>query len=216
MGSESKSNWGKTALKLFGVGKSQTPAELRDEDDSKLPFGLRTQMLSEPKALMYRALVAASAADAVVFAKVRLSDFLFVSGGGDDLKHAIKMDRKFVDFLLCDPFSMQPLLVIELGIPTEDGEKAKTRDPFITRALKTSGIKLLKVEARPSYPVRDLRDMLLPYIKQQREASRRPASNSSASNSSASNSTAATSRAATSTSDDSQSDAANEHAKNVS
>lgn len=195
---ESKSNWGKAALKLFGVGKNQTPAELPDEDDSKLPFGLRSQMLSEPKALMYRALVAAAASDAVVFAKVRLSDFLFVSGGGDDLKHAIKMDRKFVDFLLCDPFSMQPLLVIELGIPTEEGEKPQTRDPFITRALKTSGIKLLKVEARPSYPVREFRDMLLPYIKQQRKGSQRPIQTS------------------TSTPDDSSANETGEHAKKVS
>ena len=175
MKSESKMNWGKAALKIFGVGKNQEELSL-DDDDSKLPFGLRSQMLSEPKALMYRALVASAAADAVVFAKVRLSDFLFVAGGGDDLKHAIKMDRKFVDFLLCDPFSMQPLLVIELGMPVSDGEKQKTRDPFITRALKTSGIKLLKVEARQSYPVRELRDLMLPYIQRQREVVQRPAS----------------------------------------
>lgn len=169
MESESKKSWGKAALKLLGVGTSSRDEGNREDEDSKLPFGLRSQMLSEPYALMYRALVATAAADAVVFAKVRLSDFLFVTGGGDDLKHAIKMDRKFVDFLLCDPFSMQPLVVVELRIPPKDGAKPRTRDPFITRALKTSGIKLLRVDARASYPVRDMRDLLLPYIKQQRQ-----------------------------------------------
>ena len=174
MKSELKTNWGKAALKIFGAIKNREDKS-QDDDDSNLPFGLRSQMLSEPKALMYRALVASVASHAVVFPKVRLSDFLFVSGGGDDLRHAIKMDRKYVDFLLCDPFSMQPLLVIELGIPESEGKKRRTRDPFITRALKTSGIKLLKVEAKGSYPVRELRELLLPYIEQQRDVVQRPA-----------------------------------------
>ena len=121
-------------------------------------------MMSDDKAVLYRALVAALAADAVIFAKVRLADFLFVVNGGNDLKHAIKMDRKHVDFLLCDPFTMHPVAVVELTYPEEPNEKPLQRDPFVTRALKTAGISLLKVEQRPSYPIHELRNAMLSKI----------------------------------------------------
>lgn len=170
MDQNSTPQWGKAALELFGVSSSEQPVRRLADPDKKgtsdqLPFGLRSHMLSQQKALLYRALVAAMAADAVVFAKVRLADFLFVSGGGEDLKHAIKMDRKFVDFLLCDPFSMQPLAVIELSVPQQEGSKPQSRDPFITRALKTASISLLKVESRDSYPVQQLRELILPRVQ---------------------------------------------------
>lgn len=168
---ESSATWRDAALKLIGASSSTSAEKKEDvDDDSELPFGLRSHMLSESHALLYRALVAALAAEAVVFAKVRLADFLYVSGGGDDLKHAIKMDRKFVDFLLCDPFTMQPLAVIELkrsGNPDEQ----RSRDPFIARALKTAEITMLRIEARNSYPVAELRSALLPKIEAQHKAS---------------------------------------------
>lgn len=177
MDQDSTPKWGKAALKLFGVGTTTQPVRrlaapenLTDTKDAgdELPFGLRSHMLSQQSALLYRALVAAMAADAVVFAKVRLADFLFVSGG-ENLKHAVKMDRKYVDFLLCDPFSMQPLAVIELSFPVETGEKPKSRDPFVSRALKTAGIPLLKIEARQSYPVQQLRGVLLPRVQNKQQ-----------------------------------------------
>ena len=169
MNHESVPQWGKAALKLLGVANEESNSD-SEGGNTELPFGLRTHMLSEQKALLYRALVAAMAADAVVFAKVRLSDFLFVSGGGDDLKHAIKMDRKYVDFLLCDPFSMQPLAVVESVFPLQRGEKRRPRDPFVTRALKTAGITLLKIETRPGYPIEELRELLLPKIGPKQQA----------------------------------------------
>lgn len=171
LNSESVSQWGKAALKLLGVS-NKSELESEETDDSALPFGLRTQMMAEDKAILYRALVAALAADAVVFSKVRLADFLFVVGGGDDLKHAIKMDRKYVDFLLCDPFSMQPIAVVELTYPVNESEKTPVRDPFVTRALKTAGISLLKIQACPSYPVQELRRLILAKIQKQLESTR--------------------------------------------
>ncbi|NND97381.1 MAG: DUF2726 domain-containing protein [Pirellulaceae bacterium] len=177
MDHDSVSQWGKAALNLLGIATEQEQTASSQEQSGPaiaLPFALRSQMLCEQKATLYRALVAAVASDAVVFAKVRLADFVRIPDqfGDDDganrdvnLVHAIKLDRKYVDFLLCDPFTMQPLAVVELADATETDPTGRSRDPFVNRAVKATGIKLLKVQTRTDYPIGHLRRLLLPKLR---------------------------------------------------
>ena len=152
----------------FRRGRNEQPADapMSQADaaiDVPLKVAVRPNLLSDPDSHLFHALVSAMAADAFVMPKARLSDFLYLDGASKQLDHAIKMDRKWVDFLLCDPFSMRPLAVIErVDSDAEDAPvTTPRRDPFIAEALHQAGIVLLKVKPRRSYPIHQLRKLIL-------------------------------------------------------
>ncbi|QDT08896.1 DUF2726 domain-containing protein [Planctomycetes bacterium K23_9] len=145
-------------------GTESDAAEQLPTNES-LALSQRANVLSESHALLYRALANAMGTDCAIFAKSRLSDFLALRDGGKDLKLAIKMDRKYVDFMLCDPSSMQPIAAVQLVLNPKDKPGARPPvDPFIAQALRAAGIKLLRIDARKNYCSDELRKALLPKV----------------------------------------------------
>ncbi len=62
-----------------------------------------------------------------------------------------KIDRKSVDFVLCNPSTLKPQLIIELDDKSHTREDRKTRDDFVNNALKAAGIPLLRIPAASHY-----------------------------------------------------------------
>ncbi|MGB7344763.1 MAG: DUF2726 domain-containing protein [Pirellulaceae bacterium] len=158
---------GRAARRFFQFGENENASSGEElANESSLKLKLRPEVLSPTQAKLYRSLVAAISADAVVFAKVRLSNFLIVSAGGGGLELGLKMDRKCVDFLLCDPFTMKPLAVVELVEPVKSPtqQASQPKDLFITRVLHNARIKHLRIEARSHYPIEELRKILFSKI----------------------------------------------------
>lgn len=161
------SRLGKTFPRFSGEKNHTTlkSANGGSDVDCVASLSLRETVLLERQAVLYRSLVSALSTDAVVFAKVRLADFLKLDNGGNDLKFAIKMDRKFVDFLLCDPQTMKPLAVVEMSSsPTKSDSRSQTKDPFVMQSLRSAKVKLLRIEARSHYAIDELRTLLLDKI----------------------------------------------------
>jgi hypothetical protein len=134
------------------------------DEDTPMQVIARPELLGEKDSILFRSLVAAFVADAIVIPKARLSDFLSLSKGPGQLKHAIRMDRKWVDFLICDPFSMQPLAVIQRVESEAPIANARQRDPFIAEAIKQADIVMLRIKTRQNYPANKLRELILPKI----------------------------------------------------
>jgi hypothetical protein len=146
----------KTALKLLGSRVEET---VRVEKEPT--FGHRPSILSAEETAAYRALVAAGENRLAVFPKMHLVDFLYVHDGVQRIEDAVRMDRKRVDFLLCDAETMRPLAVVDLFSLEAKGSHRQNEDPFVVRALADCGLSCFRIEARTSYPIDDLRNRLV-------------------------------------------------------
>ena len=144
------------AIKLLG-----SLAEGSRRERSSTIFQVRPQFLASHWQAAYHALVAAGDGMILVFPKVHLVDFLYVRDGAAQISDAIRMDRKNVDFLLCDAKTMEPKAVIELFSSDRKRTYKSHQDPFVSRVLSSSGLASFRIEARDSYPVEELRERLM-------------------------------------------------------
>jgi len=160
---------------LRGLGLSQSAADdivdrildfLSDEDERKpqtvFPYALRDDFLSKAELNFYRVLVGVVSPDVTVLTKVSLGD-LFYAKSGDSSEWRIytnKIDRKHVDFLLCDRQTMQPLAGIELDDRSHQRADRQERDAFVDQVFEVTGLPLHRVRVQRSYALTELRALL--------------------------------------------------------
>jgi len=134
-------------LALFGI----KPGAAKGAGTSALPYRLRDDFLSKGEFAFYQALRRAVDGKAVVCPKVNLADIFFVSRPNENQSYRNKIDRKHVDFLLCDPTTMQPLAGVELDDSSHARQDRQDRDKFVDQVFQTAGLPLVHVIARSSY-----------------------------------------------------------------
>ena len=93
-----------------------------------------------------------------VMCQIRLADLLYVAKGTEQSQsHRNRIDRKTVDFVICDEQALRPMLVIELDDATHERADRVGRDEFVDRALAAAGLAILHVRAARGYDVETLR-----------------------------------------------------------
>jgi hypothetical protein len=103
---------------------------------------------------------------AVICPKVALGD-LFFAKTGDPRQNRIctnRIDRKHVDFLLCDPQTMRPLAGIELDDKSHQRADRQARDEFVDRVFAAAKLPMVRVPARHAYSASELATLLRPYV----------------------------------------------------
>lgn len=130
----------------------------------ELPYRLREPFLSPAELTFYHALVAAAGDAAVVCAKVRVGDILMVKDRRANMGHANRIERKHVDFLLCDPRTMTPLCVVELDDSSHKRADRSERDTMLDEAYAVAGLNVLHITAKRSYHVVELATQLRPKL----------------------------------------------------
>jgi predicted RNA-binding Zn-ribbon protein involved in translation (DUF1610 family) len=95
--------------------------------------------------------------------KVGLGDLFYPQSGdyGQNTAYRNRIDRKHVDFLLCDPLTVRPILGIELDDKSHQREDRKERDIFVNGVFNAVGLPLARVSVRSSYPTDKLKNLLL-------------------------------------------------------
>ena len=149
-------------LRLFGGSAS---VETGATSTESLPYRLRDDFLSPAELAFYRALVTSVAGEATVLTKVNLADLFFVSQPRENAAYRNRIDRKHVDFLLCDATTMRPLVGIELDDRSHEATKRQERDRFVERVFDTAGLPLVRVPLRSGYSVNELRSVLAPHVR---------------------------------------------------
>ncbi|MDO9556574.1 MAG: DUF2726 domain-containing protein [Coriobacteriia bacterium] len=145
-------------LRLFGIGPA-TPAQT-----GPLPYRLRDDFLSPSELSFYRVLASAVGDRALVCPKVNLADLFFVVKPNENQAYRNKIDRKHVDFLLCDPQSLCPLVGVELDDKSHQREDRQARDEFVNQVFAAAGLPLLHVPAQAGYSATALAASLSPYM----------------------------------------------------
>ena len=126
------------------------------------PYHLRDDFLSPAELNFYRVLQTAVSDWAVVFTKVSLGDLFFAQAGDRSKNQAYrnKIDRKHVDFLLCDPQTIKPILGVELDDKSHQRPDRQKRDVFVNGVFSAASLPLAHVQVQRNYSAKKLDQFL--------------------------------------------------------
>ena len=146
-------------FKLFGIGGPSQPTTEASQTEA-LPYRQRDNFLSPAELSFFHVLRQVAANHFHVCAKVRVSDLLYVVQRRRNMGHANRIDRKHVDFVLCNPKTMQPALVVELDDSTHQRKDRQERDELIDAAFAVAELPILHVPCRSGYNHEEIKQLI--------------------------------------------------------
>lgn len=143
--------------------------ESKDEQARKaeFPYHLRDDFLSPAERSFFKVLREVVGERAILCTKVGLSDLFWVKHS-DPSRFRIytnKIDRKHVDFVLCDPATLQPLVALELDDKSHKRPDRQERDAFVDQVFEVAGLPLLHIPAKRGYRTEEIAASLSPYLE---------------------------------------------------
>jgi hypothetical protein len=130
----------------------------------ELPYRLRDDFLSAAEFSFYKVLAGAVGERAVICPKVNLADLFYVVRPNENQTYRNKIDRKHVDFVLCEPVTMRPRCAIELDDASHGRRDRQERDAFVDEVFEVAGLPLVRVPAKASYKPAGLLAIVEPYL----------------------------------------------------
>lgn len=98
-----------------------------------------------------------------VFGKVRVADLLEPqpSNNRSEWKKAFnKISAKHFDYVICTSDTLSPVCAVELDDQSHNQKKRQQRDELLESACRDAGLPLLRVPAKRSYKVEELKALL--------------------------------------------------------
>lgn len=129
---------------------------------TRLPYRVRDDFLSPAEIAFFKVLQLAVGPSYLIFAKVRLADIFYVPNRNANLGHENRIRQKHIDFLLCHPDSLRPVLGIELDDSSHQRPTRRQRDHLVAGVFAAADLPLRRIPARRTYDVKELRDVLGP------------------------------------------------------
>jgi hypothetical protein len=147
---------------LIAIIQSWLTTNEAGQTEPQFPYHLRKNFLSPAELNFYQVLQTAVSDWAILLIKVNLGDLFCVSTGdyGQNMAYRNRINRKHVDFLLCDPATLRPLLAIELDDSSHNRPDRKQRDQFVDAVFAAARLPLVHVPVSHSYPTKKLRTFL--------------------------------------------------------
>lgn len=144
------------------LGLKEQPDDAGAQD---LPYYRKNYLLTKAEASFYHALLAEMPEGFAVMCKVRLLDVVGVNRGSGSQAALNRVDRKHLDFVICERESLRPRLAIELDDASHQSEKAQARDAFIEQVLGKVELPLYRPRAARSYSPAELRGDLVSFLQ---------------------------------------------------
>lgn len=154
-----------TAADLSGLAPTVTlppplPPQMDIHAGEQAQFGRKASILTQPEGRLYRSLLLATGSDYTVMSKVRLWDFLWLVNEPPERKqHLGRLSCRHVDFLLCEPLNLKPLLVIELDDYSHKKPEAIEADRYKDELFAAARLPILRLP-NPNILPRQLRDKI--------------------------------------------------------
>jgi hypothetical protein len=145
-------------LRLLGIRTQQA------QTVESLPYRRRDDFLSPSEISFYHVLLSIVGNQATVCPKVGLTDLFFVARPNENQAYRNQIAQKHLDFLLCAPKSMRPLVGIELDDTSHARADREERDEFVDKVFQVAGLPLLHVQAQSSYNANELSSRLAQYL----------------------------------------------------
>jgi len=124
-------------------------------------FGRKASVLTKAEQRFYHSLLLAAGSRYTILPKVRLWDFIWLVNDPPDRKQYLnRLSCRHVDFLLCEPGTLAPWLVIELHDRSHQRPEAQAADKFKDELFEAVGLPLLRIELQPGYRSALLREQI--------------------------------------------------------
>ncbi len=147
-------------LDLLSPSDDKAPAQ------AEFPYLARDDFLSPAEQSFYLVLKSAVSEWALICPKVALGD-LFYATSSDPSKFRTltnRIDRKHVDFLLCELKTVKPLLGIELDDKSHQRADRQKRDEIVQQVFSAAKLPLVRIPVRPAYAVAELNTLLRQHV----------------------------------------------------
>lgn len=146
---------------------------LSDKETAKkreYPYFL-SRFLSPAEISFYHVLRNGVSEWAVICPKVRLGDIFYAKTGdrGKTTGYRNRIDRKHIDFLLCDPKTMVPILGIELDDKSHQRKDRQARDNLVNNVFKAAKLPLARIPVKYSYDVKKVEKYLKGMVDKKEE-----------------------------------------------
>lgn len=127
----------------------------------RLPYTPRKSLLTKTEIRFYKSLQKAVLDDWEVFVMVRIADLIRVEPQTRNYRGWLnKILAKHIDFVLCKPGTLEPVVCIELDDPSHNRPERIERDEFVNHAFESAGLPLIRIETQPQYKSREIRDLI--------------------------------------------------------
>jgi hypothetical protein len=150
----------------------------KDEKSSKIeyPYHQVDEFISPAELNFFFNLKSVVGDSAHIFSKVKLSDLFYAKTGdfGKNRTYTNKIDRKHVDFLLCDPKTLKPILGIELDDKSHQRADRQERDDFVNHVFEAAKLPLMHVSVQRSYSQSELKSKLSAYLSGKQMSNEQP------------------------------------------
>ncbi len=133
---------------------------------TEYPYYLVDEFASPAELNFFFNLKAVVGDSAQIFSKVKLSDLFFAKTGdyGKNRSYTNRIDRKHVDFLLCNPITLKPILGIELDDKSHQRADRQERDDFVNRVFEAAKLPLIHISVQRGYSQSELKTKLSTYV----------------------------------------------------
>lgn len=121
----------------------------------RLPFRLRKQFLSFTELALLSVLREMAEGRYVICPKVALNDIFYIQRPNENVHFYNKIFRKHVDFLLCEPETMNPVFGVDLVKPIAKDE-TRSSDQYMEDLFLSAGLPLIHVPSSENYKLSDL------------------------------------------------------------
>jgi very-short-patch-repair endonuclease len=137
---------------LYVLDETRGP-ETAETAPVAMPYRRAPHLLSRGEQAFWKPLYHAVRGKYRLFCKVRLQDVVCAPSQRMDESRWFKKIRSYhVDFVICEPKTTAPLLVIELDDRSHrQSEKRQRADAFKEQVLKAAGLPLLRVNCEQAY-----------------------------------------------------------------
>ncbi len=142
------------------------------KEKSAYQYKRKNFFLTRAEHQCYDALLQATKGEYHIFAQVHLPTLVDHAVRGQDWRAALAhINRKSVDFVLCDKTYISAKLVIELDDKTHERPDRQERDREVERILEYAGIPLLRIEHHDMFNIDELaekiqRALVLKFVKE--------------------------------------------------
>lgn len=165
-------------LSLLGLGSTRTQSTVDNtleaggvapplEAAPEYPYVLRHDFVSNAELSFYRVLRTVVDEETTILLKVGLADLFFVpsSDRSDYRVFMNRIDRKHVDFVLCDAASLTPRVAIELDDRSHARPDRQVRDELVNEVFAAAGLPLLRIPVQTGYARTELAARLRFHVK---------------------------------------------------
>ena len=126
-----------------------------------LPYRRAPHLLTKGERAFWYPLYRAVKGKYRIFCKVRLQDVVSAPDSRGDERRWFKKIRGYhVDFVICDPDTTAPLLVVELDDRSHRARKRQDRDDFKAAVLASAGMPIYRVDAEAAYDPAELAEKI--------------------------------------------------------